>query len=179
MRDNMMNNNEESLLVNDPAAQKILTERAQLVAQKKTQIHSIETRNWLLFHVDKNQKYAVEYLLIDRVILNKKITPIPGISPLLSGLIYHNSEIWPVINLHVLLQCEQDKAKSHFILVYTKTHRYAFWVGDIIGQIEYDPSIKLTTLPQTENHYIRGVYQSDIAFIEMSSILNLLENMKL
>lgn len=174
-----MNNNDESLLINAPDAQQILAERAQSLAQHTTQVQSIEITNWLLFQVDKNQKYAVEYTLIDRVILNKKITTIPGVPSLFSGLIYHNSEIWPVINLHILLECQLDETKSHFILVYTKSHRYAFAVGDILGQIKYDPSIKLTSLPQRKNNYIRGVYQSDIAFIEMSSILNLLENTKL
>jgi chemotaxis signal transduction protein len=162
--------------------EQILTNRAEEIAREKMQLLDISTASILAFKVGKDQKYAIEYGAIEKVILDQKITPIPGVTPLLSGLIYHNSEIWPVVNLKILLNCESSDEEHNFILLRNKAYRYAFAVGAIIGQMKFDATADIVTLPTTQDlqeTYIQGIYQENIALINISSILKLLESVRI
>lgn len=79
----------------------------------------------MVFKIGKEQQYALDFDVIDRIIHDRPITPVPGIHPLFSGLLYYNTEIWPVINLKVLFNCKTPDQENNFILLYEGTQGFA------------------------------------------------------
>ncbi len=158
-----------------------MQERAALLA-KPLAVYTSVSERLLIFHLGENQKYALLHQDVERIIVKQKITPIPGLPSLFAGLIYYNSEVWPVIDLHGLFDIKKKADMTNFILIANKTHHYALLVGRIIGQIAYDKTIGLTHLSQNmaaDKRPIQGIYQGDITLIDMLAILNLLESVQL
>jgi hypothetical protein len=140
---------------------------------------SVSDSNLLVFQIGNEQKYAMDYALIDRVITDQTIVPVPGINPLFSGLLYYKAELWPVINTRVLFQCPLTNGENNFILLHDDLHRYAFSVGTIIGQISYDCPIELTypfPVESPQHSCTMGLYPPDITIVNISTILNLMES---
>ncbi|KTD09424.1 chemotaxis protein CheW [Legionella jamestowniensis] len=159
-------------------AKQVLAARAKLIAKKKMDVSSTSDAAILVFYVGAEQKYAIPYTAIDKVVSAQKTIVIPGVNPLCSGLLYHNAEIWPVVNLDVLLNCKETETVSNFILLQDRQYHYAFRIGTIIGQVEYDESITLDHLSAGESEQqsssILGIYQADIALLNIEAIFKLL-----
>ncbi|MCW8451568.1 chemotaxis protein CheW [Legionella quinlivanii] len=160
----------------DEKAKKILADRAALMARKEREVNTHATSNLLVFYVGEDQQYALDYESIDKVILSHKITPVPGVNPLFSGLLYHNTEAWVVVNLHQLLIGKSAESFSHFILLSEDHYRIALSADTIVGQISYDETVELIQLTLSENRqsYVRGIYKNNIAILDKKSIIDLL-----
>lgn len=169
-------------LLNDKEKQ-ILAQRARLIATEKKDLTAVSgtNTNLLVFHVGEEQKYALPYDAIDKVIVHKKIRPIPGVNPLFLGLLYHNSEIWTVIDLRQLLGCKFSDSLTHFILLDEHQRRYALCVGTIVGSIIYDESIDLIQFSLDEakqQSFVRTVYSNEIAVLDKELIVKTLESIQ-
>ena len=162
--------------------ERILAARATFIARETVELKTRATTSLFVFSMGDKQKYGIDQGRVDKVIIGQHVTIVPGVNPLLSGLLYHDAEIWPVINTSVLLNCRQTNPEANFILFSDGSYRYALSIGLIIGQIPYDQSAELTCLAQEntlQHRYVLGVYQSDIALLDLSAILNVLKSMKI
>ena len=162
-------------------AKQILKDRALLIAQEKAETTTTTGSSLLVFQVGREQKYAIPYPAIDKVISEQKITPVPGVNPLFSGLLYYNAEVWPVISASVLFECKQPEIANDFILLRQNSNRYALSVEAIIGQIIYDELTELTQLSAegtSKPSFIQGVYQTDITLVNPDVIFTLLETIQ-
>lgn len=161
----------------------LLAQRAKRFAKEKVEQSQAlkESSIILVFNLGDDQKYAIYSDDIERIFPYQKITSIPLINPLFSGLIYSNSECIPVINLSAILGCKKIDTMN-FIIVTNEKYHYAFSVGFIIEQILIDKSEQLIQLPVTseeENHYVLGVFKPDISILNISAIFKLLESLPL
>lgn len=160
-------------------AKKILAERAARFAIEKAELTATTQSTLLVFNIGKEQKYAVDFDAVERIIPAQSIRVVPGVNPLFSGIIYHNAEFWPVVNLRVLFDCKQLDIENNFILLYDAPYRYALAIGVVIGQMIYDKANDLAHFSNeeaTKHAYLLGIYQSDTAVIDISTILNLLRS---
>jgi chemotaxis signal transduction protein len=161
-------------------AKKILAERAARFALEEIELTETKHSKLLVFNLGKEQKYAVDFDVIERVIPQQNVRLVPDTSPLFSGIIYHNAEFWPVINLNTLFNCKQENNEENFILIYDEPYRYAFRIGTFLGQMNYDKSDELTQLSDDDsNAHLLGIYKADVAVVNISTILNLLRNTKI
>lgn len=152
----------------------ILAERARFIAKEIEEMTISSSTNLLVFALGE-QKYAMAYHVIDKVIPEQTITAVPGNMPFFSGLIYYNAEMWPVVDLSQLLGCKQPALTQNLILLHDGKIRFALAVGTIIGQITYDESLGLISLP-SKHRYITGIYDNDVALIDLAAIFNVLKN---
>ncbi|MBX9704104.1 MAG: chemotaxis protein CheW [Silvanigrellaceae bacterium] len=158
-------------------AKETLAYRRELIAKEKAAFSAVAETAILVFYVGEKQKYAMPYAAIDKVIAAQKITSIPGLSSLFSGLIYHNAEIWPVINLKILLGCQQTDTANNLILLHEDKHQYALSIGAIVGQESFDESMLQPGFSAEEEgtpSYISGIYQTDIALLDINAIFKIL-----
>jgi chemotaxis signal transduction protein len=59
-----------------------------------------------------NEKYALSYQYIEKVVALNVLTVIPGVPDFFLGVTYHNTEVWPVINTEKLLNISCKKKCS-------------------------------------------------------------------
>lgn len=171
----------DASLENDKA-QQILTHRAELIAREKRESSTTSDAAILVFHIGKTQKYAIPYSAIHKVVQEQKLTMVPGVNPVCSAILYHNAEIWPVINLSVLLNCQEVDTPTHFILLQDAPYHYAFSVGTIIGQVSYDESVVLERLSRgdvSKPTHVLGIYQTDIVILDINAIFKVLKSIRL
>lgn len=162
-------------------ARQILAKRATLIAKEKIETSEAIKSAVLVFGVGSNQKYGIVYEAIDKVITEQSITPVPGANPLFAGLIYHNAEVWTVIDSDVLFNCAQRGDTLNFVLLRVGTYRYALSVGTIIGQVPYDESIELihfSTENARQQSFVRGVYKTDITLVDIMAVFNILNTIQ-
>lgn len=158
---------------------KILDERAEKVAALKIEASIREEQFQLLvFTLGKAQQYAINFSVIKRVIPMQTITPVPGVKLFYRGLIYHLSDVWPVIDLNALLNCPPQDTEHNFILIEEEGLRYALLGGAITGQISYNKSTELTHLTPNKDaqktSFLLGIYKEDISVIDHYTLLNYL-----
>jgi chemotaxis signal transduction protein len=163
-------------LLKNSHSKKILAERAALIATEKNNVSLTEHSSILVFEVGAKQKYGMPYTAVDKVIPSQKITPVPGVNPFFSGIIYNNSEVYPIVNTFKLLNCTEFDEETNFILLHTSSYRYGFKVGAIIGRTLYDKSEELVNFhtDTKKQSYILGIYQTDVALVDMKAIFNIL-----
>jgi chemotaxis signal transduction protein len=156
----------------------ILTSRKAIVAEKKTNDVINEDKSILLFKIDNKRKYALPYEQIERVIPFKEVTYIPGANYIFLGALYHDTEVWPVLSCHRLFKIQDTSENiSFFILCKKDKYHLALSVNEILGQINIESSENFTHLANENREsktYIRGVFQTDIAIINLEAIFEIL-----
>ncbi|WP_419419247.1 chemotaxis protein CheW [Legionella sp. D16C41] len=168
-----MNNDQ----LNSPDAKAILARRKAVVAEEKLDYISQKNNFILVFKVDELQKYALSYTQIEYVIPYQQTTAVPGADPIFSGVIYYNNEVWPVISCHRLFKMQDQETVSFFILCRKDMQRLALSVNKIVGQLSLKENEELFPLVNekvNKNSYVQGIYQIDIALIDLDAIFNIL-----
>ncbi|WP_160116129.1 chemotaxis protein CheW [Legionella busanensis] len=164
-------------LLSSEKARAILANRKAIIAKKKLDFTFQEESSLLLFKIDNIQKYALPYQQIERVIPFQQITYIPGAKPIFLGIIYYNTEIWPVISCKRLFQLQGEERISFFILCKKGSQQIALSVHEVLDQITLKNSEELTHFANEKtingSTYIRGVYRTDIAIIDIEAIFNI------
>ncbi|MDX2345783.1 MAG: CheW domain-containing protein [Legionella sp.] len=131
----------------------------------------------------KNEKYALPYQHIEKVVPLHRLTVIPGAPNLFLGITYHNAEVWPVINTEVLLGFDSEKMQPEYVLlVRDGVYRYALAVRYILGHQHLEVEKNMTQLAGNQvkkNRYILGVWQSDISVIDDKAMFNFMNQMSL
>lgn len=113
----------------------------------------------LIFNID-NQKYALHFSVVERVIRIVEITPVPKAAEILSGMINMHGAVLPVIDIRRLLGLSEREVSLSDRLIITKTAgvKVALLIDDIIGVSEYREQDIIPTgkiIPGLE--YIEGV----------------------
>jgi chemotaxis signal transduction protein len=157
----------------------ILKNRAQALSKK---IDLKSTRNItsiLVFDIGTQDKYGIRFSNIEKVIESSVITPIPLAPEAFSGLLYYNSEVWPVISLRKLFLSKSNDVSlsNNFILINNDIGRFALEINQISEQKTFDELETLTTLANENNTFFHGIYQSEITILNINSILKHINNM--
>lgn len=154
-------------------AKKTLANRAALIAVEKKENSSVAKSSILIFEVDANQKYGIAYDAIDKVISYQKVTPIPGVNSLFSGLIYHNAEVWPIVNSNELFGSKKSPNHLNFILLQSGGYRYGLAVGKIVGTHFFDEADELIHFPvknDNQSNFVQGIYHNEIALVNITAV---------
>ncbi len=175
MRDEAM---KDQLLISEKA-KAILASRKAIIAEKKLDFTYQEESSILLFKIDSLQKYALPYQQIERVIPFQQVTYVPGAAPIFLGIIYYNTEVWPVISCARLFQIQNEESISSFILCKKGMQQLALSVHEVLDQMTMQNSEELTHFANEQvmdgNTYIRGIYRTDIAIIDIEAIFNVVK----
>lgn len=163
----------ENDFFNDPKNQAILASRKAILAQKSNNLIKQYNQELLLFRVDNIQRFGLAFELVDRVISSNTLTFIPGIPKIFLGVFHYNSEIWPVVDTGQLLGTEKSGKPSYYILCKQGSWQLAFAVQDILGECPYIDTEELDHLldkSYSETNFLKGIYQTDVAIINLSAI---------
>ncbi len=172
--------------LNNEAQQRIFDARAKELAKVlDEERHSQEAGNsFLIFYLGagKDEKYALSYQHVERVIPLQRLTEIPSVSNLFLGITYYNTQVWPVIDTEILFEFSTDKMHPEYVvLVREGSYRYALAVRRVLGHQYLDVTKGLIKLSgKTEkNHYILGVCQSDISVIDDKAVFSYINQLSL
>ena len=156
------------------SAQLILKERAKILARSETKKSNNDSSIVFVFHVGDVEKYGLKFSSIEKVIEKESITKLPGNQSVFSGLLYYNSEVWPVINAQKLFSLNQNSTalEENLVLIRNPLGRFALEINKVAEQVLLDESISLTILANNQHELIQGIYQTDIAMIDIDAIFN-------
>lgn len=157
----------------------ILKARAHELAKPREDSKTIaKERSFICFclGLEQDEKYALSYRYVERVVALQALTPIPTGPAMLLGITYHNAEIWPVIDTEVLFDfsCGGTIEPEYIVLIKQGSHHFALATRYIVGHVQLGTD-KLSLLAGKKNKsYTLGVYPPDIAIIDDTAIFNVL-----
>lgn len=158
----------------------ILHKRAEQLAKSIESSELVESSTILVFHVGNEQKYAIPYYPVQRVSKLEIIRSIPNLSALFMGVIYLNSVVWPVINGAELfnLVSKQSFNPEFLILMNKDDTKIALATNTVVGLVPYNKDKQLTQFENNHNgtHLIKGVYETDIALIDIDATFTLIKD---
>lgn len=165
----------------------ILERRAKELAKEiKQNIQDEKGSSFLIFCFGQSldEKYALSYQYVDKVIALQSRTLVPGLPDIFLGVTYHNAQIWPVINTEFLLGCSSNKSSQseYIILLRDGASRYALVVDYVFGHKYLDLGSSMTHInrdKEATSKYVLGVCQNDISVLNDKAILNYLNHMPL
>lgn len=161
----------------------ILRERAVALAKKNSRVSTQVQLSFLVFHLGKQEPYALPYEHIEKVTSLESLTPIPGAPPLFLGITYHNAQIWPVINTEILLSfraIKHDTPPEQLILLSRGDARYSLAVRHVVGHQQLNSSnIVPSTKIGTSAQYITGIYRPNMTIVNNMAILDFLDSLEL
>ena len=161
----------------DEKTQDLLQRRAEILAKPLTETN-IESGDLLLaFYIGK-EKYALQTNGVVKVIPYQKITTFQFIPDIFSGIIYYNGILWPVLQCKKLFKQDAcfEKMSLNIVLLCYQENYLALQVDEIIGQYPCDKTAVLKKLitEQAIKEVIDGVYENDVALINLGALYELL-----
>lgn len=160
----------------DQSEQKVLQERARLLAQqKKDASHHSATLTVVTFDL-LPQKYAIEASFVQHVFTLTGLTPVPGTPPTIMGVVNHRGAIISVVNLKVLFGLkERGLTEMNKVLIIGHGNMEFGVVADSISGsrevMEEDISLPPTNLGVSEATFIRGILPDGTILVNATSIL--------
>jgi chemotaxis signal transduction protein len=150
-------------------------ERAELLAKPKEDKSIVQSSTILIFKTKNEGLYACHYRFINRISNMMPYTAIPGLPSPFLGMIYNNSEIWPVVQSQQLLNTEQPNYSDPTALILLKYQniKVALTVYEIIGLEPFQASLLNSemTLNQ-QSPFFQGIYNSNIVMLNARKILD-------
>lgn len=153
---------------------KILTQRAELLAQSRSDSYDNDNNILLSFAIG-NEKYAISNNQIYKVIPLQTITKLPMIPDEFVGVVYHSGNAWPVVDAGYLYQNKSIEQPQNIILLEQEDIRMALLVNDIINQVTYhdESAIKDVVLATKLNlDSIKGIINNDVAVIDADKLFD-------
>jgi len=174
----------EKAFERDAATQQILDLRAHDLAKERKDRSQEIGSSFLVFSLAYEEKYALAYQHIEKVIALPILTSVPGLSPVFLGVTYHNAQVWPVINLEQLfnLASVEEEVPEYIVLLRDGVRHYALAVRHVFGHMQLDTTTvasSLSGITGTNASYIIGVCQSDIAVIDDKAMLTFMNQVSL
>lgn len=164
----------------DEKSLKILQQRAELLSKIKSNETKQSTATLLVFDVGSTEKFGIEFTAIEKVIEQEKITPMPNVNKLFSGLLYYDSQVWPVIKGSLLFTKSTDAIfNEHIILLKLHDTKIAIQINKILNQVLYSGEEHLVRMPNNENNFINGIYHSDISLININAIFEYINTIEI
>ena len=123
-----------------------------------------------------SQVYAFETKYISEVHLIKKITPIPGTPPFVTGVINIRGRIISTINLKILLQMgERGLTEQNRLIVLSMNSMYFGIICDTVLGIFQEDHVLMksppSNLPQNYLKYIAGILPDNTILLDAQKLL--------
>jgi chemotaxis signal transduction protein len=171
-----MQHNED---LSHPDVVAILKKRAALLAVEKNNEALGKQDSLLVFKVGEEEKYALYYDSIERVIPYQFITWIPNAPLGISGVIYHDGQVLPVVSLSALFGLKTNNnalSSTYFILINQQTRIIVLWVTAVIGQMDFNKKHSaLTVLTNQEIPHqtlFQGICHGDITVLKAAAFFD-------
>lgn len=159
-----------------------LVERTVILSRKEKIIKTVNDDSMMVFFIGEQQKYGIDYKMVDKVVFNLNPVKIPDLNGLIDSIIYYRSELIPVVKLSMLLEINYDRDDRNYVFIKHLNQRYALEVNEIVGQKEFNNNQAInefSTHKGLNSTYTLGIYDKDIAVIDIEKVLNTIENIKL
>lgn len=145
---------------------RIMDERARVLARRVNVTVEAAGAELLFFSIGEEQM-AIEVRFVLEIVALPEVTPVPDLPPAFLGVVNHNGEILPVIDLGVLTS-DRPMGQGAKLLVILGEHRRE--IGLAVHQTEQIATP--TDIPtSTDSSLIRGVLDGQRVLVDGGALL--------
>ncbi len=139
-----------------------------------------QTTDYLSFEIDE-ELFGINLSNLNQIIESSKLTKVPKSSDLLEGIIYHNDELLPIVNIQrwLNIDLENKGSRSNILVLELKTADGSIEVGlmvDKVLEVVHFDQKDIEKVPKVGTHgtdYIKGITRYLERFIMLIDIDNL------
>ncbi len=163
-----------SLLPVDATAQRILRQRAELLARREEQGAEGESRFYIRFLLG-NEPFGVPYQFLEEILPGAQPARVPGVPPFIAGVVNRRGDLITVLDLRHLFQAAPGERRDAGVLVVTAAGVTAgIYAPHIEGNTRYDPQTLLPPPPASgvsNPAHIAGVHEGRVTLLDMEALL--------
>ncbi|MBB71617.1 MAG: hypothetical protein CMF50_04410 [Legionellales bacterium] len=160
----------------DEHARSIIRERAKLLAEADDAYEESYEHDYLCFKVGAIEKYGIPFKYLDEILEPMEITPIPGISKVIAGVVNRRGTVLNVIDATTLLGLEASENGQKSILVLrSRFGEIGILIDELVGMSKYDASNLHPAMPSELNNtaaYVEGIWESTIAILNVDAMMD-------
>lgn len=172
-----VNNRNSDFMPHDINAQKILSDRARILAEPPQKQATFQERvDYVEVKLLGNQFYGVPYQYVTEVLRTNNVTKIPLLPNFVFGVTNWRGKLLTVIDLKALFQIQNEsKEQAEYIIVINNDDfTIGILVDDIVGDGVYDankitPSLSVSG--KITAGYILGLHDGKKAILSVDNIL--------
>ena len=122
-----------------------------------------------------SEKYGIESIFINKVFVLNDLTPLPGMSRYMIGIINIRGQIIPVINLKYIFEIsEKERSVPKVIVLKVDDATFGICADNIYGLesiAQSDIQETLPTLSGIRKAYLQGISNSQITILDPNKIV--------
>lgn len=160
----------------DHQEQKVLHERARLLAQARDKSPRHDEKLIVVAFFLLPEKYAIEASFVQHVFTLTDLTPVPGTPPYIMGVVNHRGTILSVVNLKVLFGLKESglTEMNKVLIISNGSMEFGIVADSISGSgeiLKKDITAPPTTLNKSGASYIRGILGDGTVLLNAAGIL--------
>jgi len=166
------------LMPGSKADQRILLERAALLAEKKhDQQAGREHESYLLFRLGQSELYGIQWSYLVEVISDRRLTVVPGTPACVAGVFNRRGKILCALDIATLigLPDESKQEMREMIVVQAAGMMVGIIVTELLGSQRYEPVHLEASLATRTNDsgssYVHGIDQGRITLLDLNTLL--------
>lgn len=153
----------------------ILEQRAKEIALPMKKEILANTIDVVTFYLN-DEKYAIESIYIKEIFPIKEVTPLPGLPPLVYGIINFRRKIISLVNLKILLQLPiKEHVLEKALILEGVNQEFAV----MIDQLDETKSISIETLQTSlptlsgpQQDFLKGMTLDQLSLLDGEKLLN-------
>lgn len=150
---------------------KVLKERAAALAEEVVKVEESKEKIEILEFLISGEKYGIETQFINKVHLLRDLTPLPGVSVCIVGIINVRGKIAPVIDIKKFFDLPGKEITQLDKVIVVDTEEAFFGIlADEVSGINYIPTNKmqtsLPTLTGIRAEFLKGVTVNQLVILD-------------
>jgi len=171
-----------SLLPKSKQSQRILLERAALLAKKRDDEQSRGGHDsYLLFRLGPSELYGIQWHYLVEVMPGRPLNAVPGAPACIIGLFNRRGKILSALNIAELIDLPDrgDEERGEMIVVQAAGIMVGIVVNQLMGSQSYDPAHLEPPLAgfkkRAHGSYVHGIDQGKVTLLNLEKLLQHLQ----
>lgn len=150
----------------------LLARRAQELARREPKRDGVETRiEVVAFELD-GQVFGLETGFVREAVIPRDITPLPGVPPLVRGLVNVRSRVVPCFDLKALLRLGGgDVAAEKMLIVTCEGTEFGLMADRVLGLRSVPLARLRRDVSGVDAKYLRGLAEDGLILLELPAIV--------
>ena len=161
----------------DDISQKIMTERARILAKPRVEMKSTNTLqdSYIKLRLGNDEYYGIPYYALDKIEYASSITTVPRVPHFVAGVYYWHGKIIPVIDLSLFFGIhEKHSTKDIYIATVSSGEMILGLIfSDVVGIDEFnikELDHQITGYSKMKDHHVMGIHRGRVCILNVERI---------
>lgn len=159
----------------DPAARRVLEERAQMIAKPVSLQQHVSRDQYLCFRLGAVERYGIPYSYLEELLYVGNLARVPCTPAFVAGVVNHRGELLTILDLKQFFHMPGLPAddEARIIVVKHAGMRMGLLVDAVDGNEEYrDVELSPPLNSAGMSNYVLGIHEGSVTLLNLPALLD-------